>query len=305
MTDHAADSTEDRLRDWARDLGLAAIGFAPAAPAQGQAAFLAWLDAGCAAGMDYLRRQAPLRDDPRRLQPEARTVICVAAHYPAPPAPGAGFASYARNRDYHDVLGDKLRALAARLRSEYPRLKSRVAVDSAPLPEREWAVRAGLGWLGRQGQLIHPQHGACLVLGELLVDIALAPSPAVPNQCGDCRCCLTACPTGALGADGHVDARRCLAYLTIEHDGPIPAEFHGALGTALFGCDRCTAVCPWNTVEPGVVLPEFQPQPMPSAADLLAMDEAAFAQRFRGTPIARSGLARLQRNARIVQVNGG
>jgi epoxyqueuosine reductase len=296
-------SLEARLRDQAARLGFAAVGFAAAGPARTFPIFLDWLFSGRAAGMTYLDRHAGVREDPRRLLPEARTVICAAVRYPANPSPGRGFSTYARNRDYHDVLSRLLRELVGWLRQERPELRARIAVDSAPVLEREWAARAGLGWIGRQGQLVNPAHGACLLLGEALTDLELEPSAPVAEQCGDCRRCVEACPTRAIGGDGHVDARRCLSYLTIEHDGAIPPELHAVMGTTIFGCDACTAVCPWNAGAAEDVLPELAPRPMPSAQELAAMDADAFQRRFCGTPVARSGLERLRRNARIALAN--
>jgi epoxyqueuosine reductase len=299
MTIHPQ-SPEARIRTFAQDLGFVAVGFAPAGEAGHFALFEQWLASGRAAGMDYLHRHRALRQDPRKLLPEVKTVICVAARYPVHAQPGMGFAMHARGADYHAVLRRKLQQLAACLRADTPTLCSRICVDSAPILEREWAVQAGLGWIGRQGQLINAEHGACLLLGELLVSLELSPScPAAP-QCGDCRRCVTACPTGAIGADGRVDARRCVSYLTIEHAGAIPEDLHAALGTSLFGCDRCTAVCPWNPPQDGTIMPELLPRPMPSADDLLGMNDETFHERFSDTCVARTGRARLQRNAAFV-----
>jgi epoxyqueuosine reductase len=289
------------LRDFAVDtglrLGFAAVGVARVGKSTGYPEFERWLAAGCAADMDYLHRHRALRRDPCALLPEAQSVICVAARYPVNPHPGAGFSTYARGRDYHEVIRRKLRQLAGALAGRLPALRTRICVDSAPLLEREWAARAGIGWPGRQGQIVSPTHGACLLLGELLVSAELPPSEPVASRCGDCRRCVDACPTGAIGADGRVDARRCIAYLTIEHAGPIPPELAGRVSPALFGCDRCTAVCPWNPADPGSVMPELQPETMPDASEILAMDADAFQRRFTGTAVLRSGLERLRRNA--------
>jgi epoxyqueuosine reductase len=285
------------LAAWARELGFAALGFAAAGPAQTWPRYEAWLTEGCAAGMAYLARNAAPRRDPRELLPECRTVICAAARYPTPATPGRGFAAYAQGADYHDVLRERLRELARRLAVLCPGVRHRVCVDSAPILEREWAARAGLGWIGRQGQLIHPAAGACLLLGELLVSVELPPSPPQPDRCGDCRRCVDACPTRAVREDRTLDARRCVSYLTIEHEGEIPAEWRSAVRGALFGCDRCTAACPWNHADDTEVMPELRPRPMPDAAAVAAMDEAAFEHAFKGTAVYRSGLARLRRHA--------
>ncbi len=291
----------DAIGDEAAAQGFVACGFARVGPTEGFDDFRAWLDAGHAAGMRYLTRRASLRADPRAVAEGARGIVAVAARYPVNLAPG-GFCALARGADYHDVLRRKLRTVVGRIRAVAPSVAvARICVDSAPLLEREWAARAGLGWRGRQGQLVNRRHGACLVLGFILTDLDLPPSAPAPNLCGDCRRCLDACPTGAALGDGLVDARRCLSYLTIEHDGDLPASPPIAPADTLFGCDRCTAVCPWNPPdsEPGV-LPELRAAgPVPTVNDIRALDEAAFAARFRGTTVYRSGLPRLRRNARL------
>ena len=290
---------EDKITTGALNLGFAAVGIAEVGPAESDLVYQRWLGTRRAADLDYLRRQRELRKDPRNLLPEAKSVICVAARYPVHPQPGIGFAMYARGGDYHEVIRANLRRLAALARQDVPSLKYRICVDSAPLFEREWAVRAGLGWIGRQGQVISPVHGACLLLGELLVNVALTPSDRMPNQCGDCWQCVEACPANAIGEDGLLDARRCVAYLTIEHKGELPAEFQPIIGPSLFGCDRCAAVCPWNPKDEGQIMPELQPREVPTVGQILKMNEPAFRTRFKGTAVFRTGLERLQRNAAL------
>lgn len=297
------DLLETILANQARELGLVAIGFAAAGLAPHHARFARWLAAGNHGAMKFMERHADLRTDPRRLAPGTRTVIMAAARYPRHPQPGHGFAAHTWGRDYHTVLRQKLRVLAATLRREGARL-CRICVDSAPLAERDWAVSAGLGWRGRQGQIVRTDSGCCLLLGALLTDIGLRPSPPYRDRCGRCRKCLDACPTGALLPDGTVDARRCIACLTIEYPGAIPADLQPRMGTALFGCDRCTAVCPWNRFGADRMLPEFNAdRPLPEAGELLAMDEQGFAARFAGTVVMRTGLARMRRNAQIAIKN--
>ena len=286
-------------------LGFAAVGLASIGPCQTFERFNTWLNRGYAGGMTYLARHAGLRADPRLVMPEARSIIVVAARYPTAP-PIASFSNYCCGRDYHTVLRSRLKRLAQTLAATVPApLIFRICVDSAPVLEREWAVRAGLGWIGKQGSLVNPDHGCALFLGELFVNLELVPSLPVPNKCGNCRRCVDACPTGAIQPDGLVDARRCIAYLTIEHDGEIPKDLHPLMGTSLFGCDRCTSVCPYNRYGVDAILSEFNPvgTPMPTAKQCLALSEAEFQQRFRGTAVYRSGLARLQRNAKIAMAN--
>jgi len=296
-------SIEAKLTAEAQRLGFAAIGIARADASQTLAFFQAWLDGHNAAGMDWLQRHMELRADPRVLAPGIQSVIMTAARYPVHPTPGEGFSYYARGRDYHDVLRQNLEAFAKWLAHEAGAKIARICVDSAPLFEREWALRAGIGWRGKQGQVIHPQHGACIFLGALLTDTILEPSTPMAAQCGTCRKCVDACPSGAINEQGCVDARKCLSYLTIEHQGEIPASLQQAMGKTLFGCDRCTAVCPFNPPNAGAIMDAFQPQPMPDAAECLAMDAKTFKARFAGTAVLRSGLARIQRNARIAMQN--
>ena len=286
-------------------LGFAAVGFATAGPSRTVALLEKWLAAGCAADMDFFHRNLQLRADPRELAPGARSLIVVAARYPVNDQPGRGFAMHARGEDYHAVLREKLEQLARFIRQAKPLSVARICVDSAPVLEREWAVTAGIGWRGKQGQIVNAGLGCCLVLGELLVDSELAPSPPAANQCGDCRLCLDACPTGALAEDGQVDARRCVSYLTIEHKGDIAPDLRPRIGGALFGCDRCTAICPWNRFGKDRIMPELRPDRMPSAEECLSMTEAEFRKRFKPTTVWRTGLARLQRNARLAMANRG
>ncbi len=288
------------ITDEAFAAGFAAVGFAKASLAESIAVYEQWLAEGMAGDMAYLQRHAELKKDPANVAPGVKSIIAVAARYPTNPSPESGFSAYARGLDYHDVIRSKLRTLAATLNEHHPLQVQRICVDSAPLLEREWAIRAGLGWQGKQGQLVNASAGCCLVLGFLLVDLELPASDPVAECCGDCRCCLDACPTGAALGAGRVDARRCLSYLTIEHKGAIPNEFQSAMSGTLFGCDRCTAVCPWNRRGTALVMPELDAQQStPSANACLAMTEAEFTERFKGTAVYRIGLERLKRNASL------
>ncbi len=301
---------ESAIINKALELGFAAAGCAPAGPSQSQSVIEQWLASGRAAGMGYLVRHAALRRHPERLLPGARTLVMVAARY-LPGRPGNDYAGYARLPDYHEVMRARLRQLAEFLRVQTGgSARYRICVDSAPLPEREWALRAGLGWRGRQGALVHPRWGCCLCLGAVLMDVSLqtSGSPA-PDLCGDCRQCAAACPNSAIGPDGLVDARRCAAYWTVEHKGVIPRAAAGFVGKRLFGCDCCTAVCPRNPsqADRAGMLPEFvaQRENLPGPEDCLALLEPGFSAIFRDTPVMRLGLERLQRNAVVVLFNQG
>jgi len=291
---------EEAIVAEATRLGFGAVGFATAQPAQTLKIFSAWVADGRAASMRYLAHHLHLRADPRLLAPGIRSIIVAAARYPTNQQPGYGFSTCARGQDYHRVLRSKLKQLGAFLRHQANAGIIRICVDSAPILEREWAIRAGIGWLGKQGQVISPTLGACFVLGELLVDVTLKPSSVTPNLCGDCHRCVAACPTGAICPDHLLDARRCLSYLTIEHPGPIPDDLAPLIRPTLFGCDYCTAVCPWNETATAPVMAELDERPMPTAAECLKLSQEEFLRRFRATAVLRSGLERLKRNAAAV-----
>ncbi len=306
---------EDYIQSEAGKLGFSAVGFARVGASQTFNRYQDWLSRGFAGEMGYLLKNASLRSHPVKVASGAESVIVVAARYLPVPYLGcdlshaggyAYFSTYAYGRDYHDVIRAKLRRLEQLIRQKLQSsLTARICVDSAPVLEREWAVRAGLGWIGRQGSLVNAEFGCCMFLGELFVDIELEDTLSIPNQCKDCRLCIDVCPTGAIQPDGFVDARRCISYLTIEHKGMIPEELRSLIGSSLFGCDRCTAICPWNQKSEENIMPEFD-QPgihLPLPEECLAMSERDFTRRFSGTAVYRTGLERLQRNAVIVLGN--
>lgn len=294
---------ESRVFAEARRLGFVASGIAAAAPSLSHDAYTRWLGDGNNATMDYLRRHLEMKRNPSALLPECRSVIAVAVRYPVNPEPSTGFAMHVRGCDYHVVIRSMLRALAQVVARETSATTSRICVDSAPLLEREWASRAGIGWRGRQGQIVHPEFGSCILLGFLLVDAVLAPSTPIRDGCGDCRKCVESCPTGAILEDGTLDCRRCISYYTVEHRGPVPSNIASAMGGSLFGCDRCTAVCPKNKAGEQFVPLDMLPRRMPSAQECAQMTVDEFDRTFRGTAVHRSKLDRLVRNARICLAN--
>jgi len=298
-------STEEQILKHAANIGFATAGIAEAEATHSFARYEEWIANNCAAGMDYLARHAELRRNPSALLPSIRSVIVVAAPYPVNTSPRTGFSTYARGTDYHVVLRDKLSTLATILRDEFGAEATRVCVDSAPILEREWAARAGIGWIGKQNQVVNPTIGCCFFLGLLLTDLKLTPSQPMDNQCGSCRKCLDACPTKAIDEEGFLHAQKCISYLTIEHKGDIPNELSPAVGEALFGCDLCTSICPFNPAESQKVLPEFTETTCPSPEQCLSMSEEEFQERFKNTPVHRTGLERLQRNALISIKNTG
>jgi epoxyqueuosine reductase len=305
------DSLETRLKEQARRVGFEAVGIAPAAEADGFAHLRAWLDQGYAGDMGYLHRHAEARRHPSSVLPEVKSVVMTALNYkPAcDPTPPAKVARYALGRDYHDVLRERQKALLAWLQDEVPGCRGRAVVDTAPLLERDFARRAGLGWVGKNTMLIDKRLGSYFFLGALLVDVELAADP--PHgaaHCGTCTRCLDACPTAAFPSPGVLDARRCLSYLTIELKGPVEEYLRPAMTEWLFGCDICQEVCPWNRKAPTGVEPDFAPREellTLEPAELLGIDEAEFRRRFGHTALARAGRAGLLRNAALLLGNRG
>lgn len=293
---------EEVIFDEAGKLGFAAIGIAGVAPAESFEIFGNWLEAGNAAGMDFLKRNPALRADIRHVMPEVKSVITVAARYPVNMAPGHGFSTCFRGVDYHMAIRKKLFQLADCINT-ITAVSTRICVDSAPVIEREWAIRSGIGWRGKQGQIVNPNHGCCLLIGELMISRELQSTAPLQNQCGSCRLCIDACPTKALAEDGMIDCRKCLSYMTIEHKDDIPETLHGPMGQTLFGCDICTAICPWNKLRRDNIMPDFRERPMPDAEEIMAMTDVEFKLRFKDTNVYRTGLIRLQRNAVIVLRN--
>jgi len=222
---------------------------------------------------------------------------------PAVPESGSSgkVAAFARGRDYHAVIGERLRLLLADLVAAAG-CRGKVCVDSSPLMEKAMAEQAGLGWIGRNSVLVCRAHGPWLLLGGVILDVELEPDEPAAFGCGDCRRCMAACPTGALVTEGMVDARRCLACLTIEARGPFPPDLEGYVGDRLFGCDECLAACPFGPGEPS---PAWEPREVPAAAGFLALDDGEFARKFGDTPMARAGRKGMARNAELVVRNRG
>jgi epoxyqueuosine reductase len=293
----------------ALELGFDRVAVGPAGPAEHAGRFDAWLEAGYAAGMDYLARTRVERGDPERLLPGCRAVVTVALAYgPRDDDPSwQGVSRYARGRDYHDVMRPGLAALVDYLRQAGGAdVTSRAAVDTSAVLERDLAARAGLGWIGKNTNLIAVGAGSYFFIGSVLTTAALVPDGPAPDHCGTCTACLEACPTQAFVGPWVLDARRCLAYLTIEHRGDVADEWKPAMRDWLFGCDVCQEVCPWNRKAPPAREPALAPtQPLPSLAALVTMDEAAFRARFRRTAMSRAKRAGVARNAALILGNRG
>lgn len=305
----------------AAELGFDLCRVTSAAPPESADRFLRWMAAGHHGDMTWMERQAARRTDLQQVLSGARSVICLAASYPATPPADAGgpaasaesprgvVARYARAGDYHDVLAGPLEALTQFVNQlGGPQTRSRWYVDTGPVLERDLAQRAGLGFIGRHTNLISRRLGNWFVLAEILTTLELEPDPPERNHCGTCTRCLAACPTGAIRAPFELDARRCISYLTIELKGPIPVELRPAVGTRIFGCDDCLEVCPWNRFARAGRLMAAHARPdlaLPALLELLALDEAGFRARFAGTPLLRTRRRGLLRNVCVALGNAG
>ena len=314
---------KSRLAYKARELGfdlcrIAAPDSIPDAPAR----LRAFIEAGHAGDMAWLAGTEPRRADPRVLWPDVRSIVMLGLNYGPERDPldsladtgAATISVYARGRDYHEVIKGKLKQLAGWLVAEALRAKEaaevqtevKVFVDTAPVMEKPLAQAAGLGWQGKHTNLVSRDLGSWLFLGAIFTTLPLVPDAPEADHCGSCRACLDACPTDAFPAPYRLDARRCISYLTIEHQGEIPHEFRRAIGNRIFGCDDCLAVCPWNKwaqVGREAKLAAREALIAPRLADLLAMDEAGFRSTFAGTPVRRLGFMRFKRNVLIAAGN--
>lgn len=293
-----------RLRADANRLGFCAVGAAEALPGGEGEHLSAFVEQGRHAGMAWMARDAARRADPRRVVAGARSVIVLAAAYGGE---DGTIARYARRPDYHEVLLPGVEAVAAALDDD----EARAYVDTGPVMEKVWGVRAGIGWLGRQSHLVSRDHGCWLLLGVIVTRAEVETSAPARDLCGRCRLCVDACPTGAVTFEGggppRFDARLCRSYLTIEHRGAIPVERRPGMGTGLFGCDLCLNACPWNRFAGRAEHPGLAAT-LPATVDpaeLLAMDGSAFRRRFAGTPVLRARRRGLLRNAAIALGNAG
>ena len=300
----------ERIRELARSVGFARVGFAKAEPLEEDAArYREWLDQGHHGSMEYLARNVEVRVDPTH--PEmvggARSVIVLAAPYgaaaPHQHDPGR-IARYAQSRDYHSILYTRVRNITRLLREQGHR--ARASVDTLPILERAWAARAGVGFIGKNCLLIVPGLGSYVLLAVVVTSAELPPDAPIRERCGQCRLCLDACPTRAFVAPRVLDARKCIAYLTIEHEGPIEPELRPQIGDWLFGCDACQDVCPFNRSAAAAPDPALWPTSRLeeiAAEELLQIGEQDFESMLTRSPLRRPGRAGLARNAAIVLGN--
>ncbi len=305
-----ADAAATRVKALAYALGFDLVGITTLGPADTAGAFDQWIARGYAGTMAYLERGAEKRADSRRVYEGAITAVVVGMNYGGT-QPSGPIARYARGRDYHDVLVDRLNELLSRIRVEVaPEVRGKPYVDTGPILERDLARRAGLGWFGKNTNLIHPRHGSFFFIGSLLLDLPLtADAPFAGEHCGSCTRCLDACPTDAFVAPHVLDARRCISYLTIELKDDIPEALRPVMGELVFGCDICQEVCPWNVkFSHDVTDTELQPRATlttPDLGALLALSEEQFRATFRGTPVLRTKRRGLARNVAVALGNRG
>jgi len=311
--------TSSDVKAAAQAIGFDLCGVAPVGAFPELAFYREWLDRGYAGEMRYLARTADRRADARAVLPSAQSVVVLGTVYNVDrpysvERDGAGearVARYAWGDDYHDRLGERLDRLVAWMRDRHgERFEARAYVDTGPVQERVYAHYAGLGWIGKNTCLIHPELGSWLFLAEVISNVPLDPDAPGLDQCGTCTLCLEACPTGALVEPYVLDARRCLSYLTIELKGPIPASQRTDLGAHVFGCDICQDVCPWNqTPSTGRThAPEWQPRPGldgPRLVDLWRRSDDELGALVEGGPLTRPGLAGLRRNLAVALGNTG
>ena len=302
-------SLEERLKSEARARGFALAGIAPATEADGFVHFTHWLDRGFAGEMDYLQEHREHRRHPRSVLTDVKSVMMLGMEYThgTSTSNGGRVAAYAQGPEYHRFIWDRMNELTAWLEAEVPGCRAHAVADTAPLLERDFARRAGLGWIGKNTLLIHPQRGSFFFLGAVLTDLELRPdAPFAKSHCGTCAACLDACPTQAFPQPHVLDATKCISYLTIELRSAIPVELREPMGNWLYGCDVCQDVCPWNRKAPlDAVFPHDASLESLDAIELLGMNKAAFRARFKKTSLWRNRRSGLLRNAAIVLGNTG
>ena len=313
---HAIAALAARVRAMARELGFQRCGIAPIELDEDEAHLRSWLSEGLYGSMDWMARHGDKRSRPAELIPGTLRVISVGLDYGRNDGDEAWqnladgerayVARYALGRDYHKLMRQRLQRLAERIAAEVGPFGYRVFVDSAPVLERALARNAGLGWIGKHTCLIDKDGGSWFFLGEIYVDLPLPTDPPASAHCGSCTRCIDICPTAAIVAPNRLDARRCISYLTIEHEGAIPEDLRKPIGNRIFGCDDCQLACPWNKFAKRSDEPDFRARnnlDQASLPELFAWDQAEFLQRTEGSAIRRSGHERWLRNIAVALGN--
>ena len=319
-TRSGAGNIHEQIAEWAPELGFDTFGITTpdvfdAMRYDPAGALDRYIALGRHGDMDWMQTHHARRRDPRTLWPQARSVVILATSYAPEENPlaileapdRAALSVYARGKDYHDILKGRLKQLAQRLACATSS-EVKVFVDTAPLMEKPLAAAAGIGWQGKHTNLVSMRHGSWLFLGAILTTAELPASAPHADRCGSCSRCLDVCPTRAFPRPYELDARRCIAYLTIEYKGHIPHDMREAIGNRVFGCDDCLAVCPWNKFATAARETRFAARAEtanPPLGDLITLDDTAFRQRFAGTPIKRTGRDRFMRNVLIATGNTG
>ena len=312
----------EQIQRWARELGFSQVGVSGIDLSSAEPYLLEWLARGYHGDMHYMERHGLKRARPAELVPGTHSVITVRMPYVPRSSlvpgwrerelsrlsqPGEGVVSiYARGRDYHKVVRGRLRKLCDRIGELVGPFGYRVFSDSAPVLEKDLAVRSGLGWRGKHSMVLSRDAGSMFFLGEIFVDFSLGPTEPVSEHCGTCTACIDVCPTAAIVAPGVVDARRCLSYLTIENHGPIPEEFRESMGNRIYGCDDCQLICPWNKYAQATELPDFDERSPLVGQQLIALfawDEATFLKNTEGSPVRRINHERWLRNIAVALGN--
>lgn len=304
---------KDNIRSWGRELGFDAVGFAGVDVREAGERLQAWLAAGQHGQMHYMAAHGNKRTQPEALVPGTCSIIVARMSYltTAQQATSsrpqqAVLARYAWGRDYHRVVRRRLARLAMRIQAQQPEAICRVFTDSAPVMEVELARQAGLGWRGKNTLLIDRHHGSWFFLGEIFCSLPFPPDTPTTDHCGSCSACIKACPTGALTSAYHLDARRCIAYWTIEYEGAFPESWQSALGNRIYGCDDCQNCCPWNRKVPLSTHADFAPRHQLDRSDLLDLWQWTrhdFETRLAGSAIRRIGYARWRRNLAAALTN--
>jgi epoxyqueuosine reductase len=313
--DHGPVEISAEINARARELGFDKVGIVRAESLSSEHQFLReWLHRGYYGEMNWLTRDPEQRADPRRLFPEARSVVVVALNYYTPNQHSNNSATgkvsrYAWGDDYHEIVGDKLHELLSWIREQWPEADGKVCVDIQPMMDKAWAVRAGLGWMGKHTNLITHEYGSWVFIGELLLNLELEyADEEIADQCGSCTLCIDACPTAAIVEPYVVDSRLCISHATIESRAPeIDEEVATKQEGWLYGCDICQDVCPWNQMTPATDEPRFEPREGnvdASLSEILALTPETYATRFRRSAMKRAKLSGLQRNARALTTIG-
>lgn len=316
LPDEELEELKTQMRGWAAGLGFQQLGVAIPELDTATTRLRAWLDRGMHGSMHWLREREALRSDPAALVPGTARVVSVRMDYLREEAwPGqriagererAWISRYALGRDYHRIMRPRLQKLATRIGEAIGPFGYRVFVDSAPVMEKPLAEQAGLGWMGKHTVLINKGAGSLFLLGEMLTDLPLPPDAPVANHCGSCSACISACPTGAIIGPYQLDARRCIAYLTIENRGAIPEELRAAIGNRVFGCDDCQLACPWNKFAQPSLEADFAPRhglDRAPLAELFLWSEASWLERTAGSPIRRARYEGWLRNLAVALGN--